>query len=106
MKRRYRRTVRLLPTLLDRENAPLSIHDALPNAQSISFPCSAGESLGYDRWLKANTVKTRTHPLFRQGLMFYEYIPGWPTHRLRPLVERFAHMLMEQRVYRELFGFI
>ena len=27
---------------------------------------AAGESLGYDRWLKANTVKTRTHSLFRQ----------------------------------------
>ena len=28
---------------------------------------AAGESLGYDRWLKANTVKRRTHSLFRQG---------------------------------------
>ena len=37
-----------------------------------------GESLGYDRWLKANTVKTRTHSLFRQGLMLYEHIPDWP----------------------------
>ena len=27
---------------------------------------AAGESLGYDRWLKANTVKTRTHSLFRK----------------------------------------
>ena len=30
---------------------------------------AAGESLGYDRWLKANTVKRRTHSLFRQGRM-------------------------------------
>ena len=36
---------------------------------------AAGESLGYDRWLKANTVKTRTHSLFRQGLMLYQHIP-------------------------------
>ena len=34
---------------------------------------AAGESLGYDRWLKANTVKYRTHSLFRQGLMLYEH---------------------------------
>ena len=66
----------------------------------------AGESLGYDRWLKANTVKTRTHSLFRQGLMLYEHIPNWPEHRLRPLIEKFAQMLTEQRVYREIFGVI
>ena len=67
---------------------------------------AAGESIGYDRWLKANTVKTRTHSLFRQGLMLYQHIPNWPEHRLRPLVEQFAHMLIEQRVYREIFGVI
>ena len=67
---------------------------------------AAGERLGYDRWLKANTVKRRTHSLFRQGLMLYEHIPNWPEHRLRPLVEKFSQMLMEQRVYREIFGVI
>ena len=67
---------------------------------------AAGESLGYDRWLKANTVKTRTHSLFRQGLMLYQHIPNWPEHRLRPLVEKFAQMLIEQRAYREIFGVI
>ena len=67
---------------------------------------AAGESIGYDRWLKANTVKTRTHSLFRQGLMLYQHIPNWPEHRLRPLVEKFAQMLIEQRVYREIFGVI
>ena len=36
--------------------------------------------------------------LFRQGLMLYQHIPNWPEHRLRPLVEQFAHMLIEQRV--------
>ncbi len=67
---------------------------------------AAGERLGYDRWLKANTVKTRSHSLFRQGLMLYQHIPHWPEHRLRPLVERFSQMLIEQRVYREIFGVI
>ncbi len=28
---------------------------------------AAGESLGYDRWIKVNTAKKRTHSLFRQG---------------------------------------
>ena len=67
---------------------------------------AAGECLGYDRWLKANTVKYRTHSLFRQGLMLYEHIPNWPEHRLRPLMDKFAQMLMEQRVCREVFGVI
>ena len=67
---------------------------------------AAGESLGYDRWLKANTVKYRTHSLFRQGLMLYEHIPNWPDHRLRPLMEKFARMITEQRVHREVFGVI
>ena len=67
---------------------------------------AAGESLGYDRWLRANTVKYRTHSLFRQGLMLYEHIPNWPEHRLRPLMKRFAQLLMEQRVYREVFAVI
>ena len=45
---------------------------------------AAGESLGYDRLLKSNTVKKRTHSLFRQGCMLYELIPNMPTERLRP----------------------
>ena len=65
---------------------------------------AAGQSLGYDRWLKANTVKRRTHSLFRQGLMLYEHIPNWPEERLRPLMDRFGEMLMEQRIYRGIFG--
>jgi hypothetical protein len=36
---------------------------------------AAGESLGMDRHLKSNTVKTRTHSLFRQGCMLYDLIP-------------------------------
>src|SRR5450830_1753421 len=33
---------------------------------------AAGEALGYDRHLKSNTSKKRTHSLFRQGAMLYE----------------------------------
>ena len=62
--------------------------------------------LQYDLWLRANTVKHRTHSLFRQGLMLYEHIPNWPEHRLRPLMDRFAQMLMEQPLYRNVFAII
>src|SRR5205085_3533330 len=39
---------------------------------------AAGEALGYDRHLKSNTTKRRTHSLFRQGSMLYELIPNMP----------------------------
>ena len=51
---------------------------------------AAGEALGYDRYLKSNTTKRRTHSLFRQGCMLYELIPTMPELRLLPLIERFA----------------
>ncbi len=65
---------------------------------------AAGESLGYDRLLKSNTVKKRVHSLFRQGCMLYELIPNMPAERLRPLIERYGKMLNEQRVFKEVFG--
>lgn len=34
---------------------------------------AAGEDLGYDRYLKSNTTKRRTHSLFRQGCMLYGF---------------------------------
>ena len=72
----------------------------------LSLLGAAGESLGYDRWLKANTVKYRTHSLFRQGLMLYDHIPNWSDERVRPLMERFLEMHMEQRVFKGIFGVI
>ena len=65
----------------------------------------AGEELGYDRHLKANTVKTRTHSLFRQGAMLYDLALNMPEERLRPLLERFCKLLNEQRLFNETFGF-
>ena len=49
------------------------------------------------RWLKVNTVKHRTHSLFRQGHLLYEHIPNWPTERLGPLLDEFAAMLAEHQ---------
>jgi hypothetical protein len=65
---------------------------------------AAGEALGYDRHLKSNTAKRRTHSLFRQGCMLYELIPTMPDIRLRPLIEQYAALLREQPVFSALFG--
>src|SRR5918998_4257378 len=65
---------------------------------------AAGESLGMDRHLKSNTVKTRSHSLFRQGSMLYDLIPNMPEHRLKPLVDRFAELLQQSRAFTETFA--
>src|SRR5450756_2901907 len=67
---------------------------------------AAGEALGYDRYLKSNTAKHRTHSLFRQGCMLYELIPTMPELRLLPLVERCAAMRAEIPGLAETFGAI
>jgi hypothetical protein len=67
---------------------------------------AAGEALGYDRYLKSNTTKRRTHSLFRQGCMLYELIPTMAERLLRPLIEKFAEMLRAQPVFVAMFGAI
>jgi hypothetical protein len=67
---------------------------------------AAGEALGYDRMLRSNTAKRRTHSLFRQGCMLYELMPNMPEERLLPLVETFAAMLAEVPVFAETFGVV
>jgi hypothetical protein len=49
---------------------------------------AAGEALGYDRHLKSNTTKRRTHSLFRQGGM----------HEVRRLGGYAAAMLLEMPI--------
>jgi hypothetical protein len=65
---------------------------------------AAGEALGYDRLLKSNTSKRRTHSLFRQGRMLYDLIPTMPDKRLLPLIEKFGAMLAEVPVFANTFG--
>jgi hypothetical protein len=72
----------------------------------ITLLGAAGESIGMDRMLKANTVKTRTHSLFRQGCEYYDLIPMMKADRLAPLVKRFAQLLHEQRVFSDTLGLI
>ncbi|RKG68356.1 IS4 family transposase [Corallococcus sp. CA054B] len=67
---------------------------------------AAGEALGYDKHLKVNTVKRRTHSLFTQGTYYFMAMPRMSDERLRPLVERFAQLVREHAVLRETFGLI
>ena len=64
----------------------------------------AGESLGFDRLLKSNTSKRRTHSLFRQGCLLYDLIPNMPEYRLRPLIEKYAELLRQNSLFVQTFG--
>jgi hypothetical protein len=56
---------------------------------------AAGESLGMDRLLKANTSKRRTHSLFRQGCLLYDLMPNMPESRLTPLIDKFIELISQ-----------
>lgn len=58
---------------------------------------ATGEALGYDRLLKANTVKTRTMSLLRQGASLYDWLPRMPEKVFVPLMRAFADHLASHR---------
>ena len=67
---------------------------------------AAAESLGLDKKLKVNTVKKRTHSLFRQGSFWYRAIPTMKEERLRDLMTSFENTLCQHSVFRGIFGAI
>jgi len=67
---------------------------------------AAGESLGFDRLMKANTVARRSYSLLRQGLHYYASIPAMPPERLSPLLVRFAELVREHSLFRFIFGLL
>lgn len=56
----------------------------------------AGEQLGFDKKLKVNTVKTRTHSLFRQGQDYYEDFHRYSEEEQTKLMEEFEKLLANQ----------
>lgn len=55
----------------------------------------AGESIGFDKYLKVNTVKTRTHSLFRQGQFYLDYFRHFKPDQQKLLFETFSELLNE-----------
>ena len=64
----------------------------------------ASESLGMDKGLKTNTARKRVHSLFRQGCLLYDAIPNMSDRRLQPLMEKFAELINQKRMFRETFS--
>lgn len=65
---------------------------------------AASEATGMDAYLKANTVKRRTHSLFRQGHYWYRAIPNMRDEWLDTLMTSFDGIIREHAVFREVFG--
>jgi len=65
---------------------------------------AAGESLGMDRMLKANTSKKRSHSLFTQGTHYYGAIPTMRDDLLAPLTIAFVDLVKQHAVFQKIFG--
>jgi hypothetical protein len=75
-------------------------------ASLLTLLGAAGESLGLDMKMKANTVKTRTHSLLNQGLFYFDCLLNMREERARPLMLRFDELLRQHAATREIFGLI
>ena len=62
----------------------------------------AGESIGFDRKLKVNTVKTRTHSLLRQGIFYYKFFTNFIIEEQQKLLEAFEQALQQQIIWTKL----
>lgn len=64
---------------------------------------AASEASGLDSYLKVNTVKRRTHSLFRQGLYWYHAIPNMRDDWLERLIGEFDRIVREHAFFGLLF---
>ncbi len=67
---------------------------------------AAGEAVGEDRRMKANTSKERTHSLLNQGLFYFDCLPGMRDERARHLMAKFDELVRQHATFREMFGLI
>jgi len=67
---------------------------------------AAGEAVGEDRMMKANTSKQRTHSLLNQGLYYFARLPGLREERARALMQKFDELIRQHATFREVFGLI
>ena len=64
----------------------------------------AGEQIGFDEKLKVNTVKTRTHSLFRQGQFYYEFFFRFTQKEQNLLMDKFKELLLQHDFWRDTMG--
>lgn len=64
---------------------------------------AAGESIGFDRKLKVNTVKKRTHSLLRQGMFYYKFLQKFTEDERTKILDAFNTLLEGQSYWKSLF---
>ena len=67
---------------------------------------AAGEAVGLDRRMKANTSKERTHSLLNQGLFYFDWLLTMRDERALPLMQAFDELVRSQATFREMLGVI
>jgi hypothetical protein len=67
---------------------------------------AACERVGYDRYLKSNTVKHRTHSLFRQGQMVYDLMPCMREEWLTKIMAAFVEEIQKHRALSDVFSVV
>jgi Transposase DDE domain len=67
---------------------------------------AAGEALGFDRLLKANTVKRRTHSLLNQGLFYFKAMINYNKQKLTLLIDKFTELINQHEIFKDIFGTI
>ena len=72
----------------------------------LTIPGAAGEGLGFERLMKANTVKRRSYSLFRQGLHYDNSIPNMKADRLKPWMARVYEFLAAHAVFNRALGLL
>jgi hypothetical protein len=65
---------------------------------------AASKASGLDRILKVNTVKRRTHSLYRQGLYWYNSIPDLRTDWLRRLMTAYDDIVQSHPFFSMFFA--
>jgi len=67
---------------------------------------AAGEAVGLERKIKANTVKTRSYSLWRQGCMYYALLPGMKEKDASALIIKFHELMALHRVFKQVYGIL
>lgn len=75
-------------------------------AELLTLLGTTSEQFGEDRILKVNTVKYRTHSLFRQGHFYYQAMETWPCERAARLLARFSLLLSQHDWPNFAFGLV
>ncbi len=98
-------------SLIDYDAKRWGIESAFRDAKDLRFGMgmSATRISSPERrdrlWLlKANTVKTRTHSLFRQECMLDDLTPTMLDDRLRPRMQRFGEIMLEHHLFSQVSG--